>query len=203
MVSTHLFLEGYGNETRKRLAGLIGEVKDKDLLAPVTLIVPTIYAGLSVRRSLGKQGGLINVRFMVIPRLAEYLGAPALTRQGKSPLTPTMKLTAVRHFAVEMAKKEPLGPIANHPPLHDYLVNAFSEFAMLSEEQLSWLQDRNPLVHHVVEWYHMYKELTRPYYDREALALFAASAVTTGDAESVLKDVGFIIFDLITGFSPG
>lgn len=200
---SRLFPEGYGANARERLGQSIAVAKGDNLLAPVTVVIPTTYAGISLRRSLANRDSLVNVRFMVIPRLAEYLGAPALTRQGKSPLTPTMKLTAVRHFAVEMAKKEPLGPIANHPPLHDYLVNTFSEFAMLLEEQLSWLQDRNPLVHQVVEWYHMYKELTRPYYDREELALSAASAVTTGDAESVLKDLGFIIFYLVTGFSPG
>lgn len=203
MLSKHLFLHSYGSEVRERLALLITGAKGDDLLAPVTLIVPTMYAGVSVRRSLGKQGGLINVGFMVIPRLAEYLGAPALARQGKSPLTPTMKLAAVRHFAEEMAKREPLGSIASHPPLHDYLVNTFSEFAMLSEGQLSWLQDRSQLVHQVVEWYRMYQESTQPYYDREELALSAAGTVAKGDAESVLKDLGFIIFYLVTGFSPG
>lgn len=203
MVSTRLFLEGYGGETLSCLAKLIGQAKGRDLLSPVTIVVPAMYAGLSVRRCLGKQGGLINVRFMVIPRLAEYLGAPALARQGKSPLTPTMKLAAVRHFAGEMAKREPLGPIANHPPLHDYLLNTFSEFAMLSKGQLSWLQDRSQLVHQVIEWYRMYQELTQPYYDREELALFAAGTIVKGDAESVLKDLGFIIFYLVIGFSPG
>ncbi len=203
MLGKRLFLHGYGSEVREQLALLIAEAKGDNLLAPVTLVVPTMYTGLSVRRSLAKHGGLINVRFMVIPRLAEYLGAPALARQGKSPLTPTMKLAAVRHFAGEMAKKEPLGPIAGHPPLHDYLVNTFSEFAMLSEGQLSWLQDRNPLVHQVVEWYRMYWELTQSYYDREELAISAASTVAKGDAESVLKDLGSIIFYLVTGFSPG
>ena len=203
MASTQLFLEGYGIETRKRLEGLIDQVKGKDLLAPVTLVVPTMYAGLSVRRNLGKPRGLINVRFMVIPRLAEYLGAPALAGEGKSPLTPTIKLAAVRHFAGEMSKREPLGPIASHPPLHDYLLNTFSEFAMLSEEQLSLLQARSQLVHQVVEWYQMYQNLAQSYYDREELAISAAGSVARGDAESVLKDLGFIIFYLATGFSPG
>jgi len=203
MTDKRLFLHGYGNEVQEQLALLIAEAKGGNLLAPVTLVVPAMYTGLSVRRSLAKQGGLINVRFMVIPRLAEYLGAPALARQGKSPLTPTMKLAAVRHFAGEMAKRDPLGSIASHPPLHDYLVNTFSEFAMLSEEQLSWLQDRNPLVHQVVEWYRVYQELTQSYYDREELALSAADSVAQGNAESVLKDLGSIIFYLVTGFSPG
>lgn len=203
MIDKRLVLNGYGHKVQEELALLIAEAKGDNLLAPVTVVVPTMYAGLSARRSLGRQGGLINVRFMVIPRLAEYLGAPALARQGKSPLTPTMKLVAVRHFANEMANKEPLGPIARHPPLHDYLVNTFNELAMLSEEQLSWLQVKNPVVHQVVEWYHMYRELTRPYYDREELALSAAASVSNGDAESALKDLGFIIFYLITGFSPG
>ena len=200
---TRQFLEGYGSQARERLGQIIGSIKANNLLSPVTVVVPSMYTGLSVRRSLGRQGGLVNVRFMVIPRLAEYLGAPALTRQGKSPLTPTMKLVAVRHFASEMADKEPLGPIADHPPLHDYLVNTFNELGMLSEKQLSWLQAKNAVLNQVVEWYQMYRELTRPYYDREELALSAAASISSGDAESVLKDLGFIMFYLITGFSPG
>lgn len=203
MIDKRLFLDGYGHKVQEQLALLIADAKGDNLLAPVTVIVPTMHAGLSVRRSLGKQGGLINVRFMVIPRLAEYLGAPALTRQGRSPLTPTMKLVAVRHLAGEMANKEPLGPIANHPPLHGYLVNTFDELAMLSEGQLSWLQGKNSLVRQVVEWYQRYRELTRLYYDREDLAFSAAASASHGDAESVLKDLGFIVFYLITGFSPG
>jgi len=203
MTDNRLILDGYGNKVQEQLASLIAEAKNDNLLAPVTIVVPSMYTGLSVRRSLGKQGGLVNVRFMVIPRLAEYLGAPALTRQGKSPLTPTMKLVAVRHFASEMANKEPLSSISNHPPLHDYLVNTFNELAMLSEKQLSWLQAKSPVLNQVVEWYHMYRELTQPYYDREELAHSAAASVGSGDAESVLKDLGFIIFYLITGFSPG
>jgi len=203
MTDNRLILDGYGKEVQERLASLIGEAKNDNLLAPVTVVVPSMYTGLSVRRSLGRHGGLVNVRFMVIPRLAEYLGAPALTRQGKSPLTPTMKLVAVRHFASEMAKREPLGAISNHPPLHDYLVNTFNELAMLSEENLSWLKAKTPVLNQVVEWYHMYRELTQPYYDREELAHSAAISVNNGDAESVLKDLGFIIFYLVIGFSPG
>jgi ATP-dependent helicase/nuclease subunit B len=203
MTYNRLILDGYGSEVQEQLASLIAEAKNDNLLAPVTVVVPSMYTGLSVRRSLGKQRGLVNVRFMVLPRLTEYLGAPALTRQGKSPLTPTMKLVAVRHFASEMANREPLGAISKHPPLHGYLVNNFNELAMLSEKQLSWLQAKTPVLNQVVEWYHMYRELTQPYYDREELAHSAAISVDNGDAESVLKDLGFIIFYLVTGFSRG
>ncbi|MFC1865155.1 PD-(D/E)XK nuclease family protein [Chloroflexota bacterium] len=202
-MSTKLFLEGYGNGALKRLGDLVSQAKGDDLISPITIVVPTMYAGLSARRSLGKQGGLINVRFMVIPRLAEYLGAPALAMQGKSPLTPIMKLAGVRHFAEEMAKIEPLGSIASHPPIHDYLLNTFDEFARLSEEQLSQLEGKNPLLRQVVKWYRAYRELTQPYYDREELAFSAADTCIKSDAESVLKDLGFIIFYLPASFSPG
>ena len=202
MLSTRLFLDGYGSDTPLRLHELIAQAKGKDLLSPVTFVVPTMYAGLSIRRSLGNKGGLLNVRFMVIPRLAEYLGAPALARQGKSPLTPTMKLAAVRHFAEKMTEGEPLGAIASHPPLHDYLVNTFNELNMLSEEHLLLLQEKSPLLHQVVDWYRMYKELTQAYYDREELAFSAADSVAKNDAESVLKDLGFVMFYLVASFSP-
>jgi len=201
MKDTRLFVEGYGDKTLGRLANLIADAKGDNLLSPVTVVVPTTYCGLFLRHALGKGKGLVNVRFMVLPRLAEYLGASTLA--GKSPLSSTMKLAAIRHFAKDMATMEPLGAVAGHPPLHNYLMSTFSDLSTLSQESISILQNKSPLLQQVVEWYQLYQGLISKYYDREELAHAATKALSKRSTVSVLKDMGFIVFYLVTNFTPG
>ena len=63
------------------LVRLVDSVKNGDPLAAVTVIGPTVYANLTIRRELGRTGSA-NVRFMVLPRLSELLGSPALAARG-------------------------------------------------------------------------------------------------------------------------
>ncbi|MGB4862390.1 MAG: hypothetical protein WBO97_08020, partial [Tepidiformaceae bacterium] len=86
----------YGPPAREALARIIAGEKAADPLAAVTVIVPSNYAGLSVRRALAAHGPVVNVRFMVAARLAELLGGPSLAAQGKRPLTPWIRLQAAR-----------------------------------------------------------------------------------------------------------
>jgi len=199
----NLFLEYYGTRAEVRLAEGISRAKTTDRLSPVTVIVPSMYAGVTLRRSIARSNGLINVRFMVIPRLAEHLGAAALAERGKSALNPIVKLAAVRHFAAEMVGRQPLGAIAGHPPLHQYLAGTFDELNLLSTAQLEWLAGKSALTRQVVEWYRAFKKLTQNYYDREELALSAAAAVKDDSVPGALKDLGQIIFYLPTGLTPG
>src|SRR5688572_30746027 len=103
------------------LRDTIAAVKAGDPLAPVTVVVPSSYAGLSLRRLLasGDLGpppsgavGLVNVRFLVAARVAELLGAAALAAQGRRPVSRPVRAEAVRSVLAD----QPLGfaPVATH-----------------------------------------------------------------------------------------
>ena len=61
----------------------IADLKGGDPLAPVTVVVSSNHVGLATRRSLARTG-YANVRFGVMGRLVEPLGAPSLSAAGQS-----------------------------------------------------------------------------------------------------------------------
>ena len=73
-----VYLEPYGRPARERLQVMVAEAKAGNPFAPVTVVPPNAYAGIGLRRMLGGDGGLLNVGFMAITRLAEQLGAPTM-----------------------------------------------------------------------------------------------------------------------------
>lgn len=202
MTTAQLYYSYIGVPCRERLAGLIARAKEQDGLAPVTVIVPTPYTALSLRRSLSSGSGLANVRFMVIPRLAEYLGAPVLAAQGKMPLTPLIEAATIRVTSVKMSKKEPLEGLALNPGLHSSLRRTFNELSLLSDEGLEAIAASDPLRSQLVEWYRLFRSRLSSYYNREDLYRAAVEALAGNKTSGALKDLGFIIFHLITDLSP-
>ena len=101
-----------GAPARQALWDLVASRQDPDPLAPVTVAVPSPYAGLSLRRELGRQRGLVNVRFLALSGIAELLGAPHLASTGRTPLTPARRTEAVR--AVLQADPGPFASVASH-----------------------------------------------------------------------------------------
>lgn len=64
-----------GPSASARLKGRIPELKAGDIMASVTVIMPSNYAGLWKRRELA-QTGYANVRSVVVDRVVQPLGAP-------------------------------------------------------------------------------------------------------------------------------
>ncbi len=79
-----LVTEPLDSRARERLFTLVEDFKGGDPLAPVSVVVPSTYAGLDLRHDLGRRGST-NVHFLVLSRLDELLGAPSLAAQGRRP----------------------------------------------------------------------------------------------------------------------
>lgn len=185
---------------RDRLLTLIRDLKVEDPLAPVSVVVPSTYAGLDLRHELGRHGST-NVHFLILARLAELLGAPALAAQGRRPLTPLVEATAVRAVASEAGG--PLEPVRQHPALNHTLQTTFRELRHAADYGLAALAAQGELRDEVVRLYRLFRDHTDPlYYDREALAEAAAQAVR-GNVTAGLRDLGPVVFFLLSDLSPG
>ena len=202
MAGMRVYLERFGRPARERLQRLVQEAKASNPLAPVTVVPPNLYAGLSLRRILAGDGGLLNVRFMAAARLAEYLGAPLMADLGKRPLSPLIELATVRAVTVEIAGQGVLGDVAEHPSLHQSLRATFHDLARLNASDLAILTQWSPLQAETVRLFQRFQERTNGYYNREEMAAAAAEEVLGGAAGAALRDIGTVIFYLTSDLSP-
>lgn len=184
-------LVSYGTAARASLVAAIARAKGGNALMPATVIVPTNYAGLSIRRRLA-EGGLVNVRFQVAARTAELLGGARLAEAGRRPLVPWLRREAIRAALVE----EPgmFRPAARHPATIRQLARAFDDLAEASEETLDRLASSGQRPTDVVRIFRRVRDLTSSFYDERDLLLAAAAAVEAGDAAS--EEAGALILYL-------
>ncbi len=198
--SGDLHFASHGPEARSVLAGLLAEIKTGDPLAPVTVAVPSNYAGLSLRRLLAAEGGLLNARFMVLARVAELLGAPRIASSTRGPLT-----TPLRFEALRAAIAANPGPFADVAPEAADLVErsldaTFRDLAHCDNAALDAIAAAGPRASHVVTTYRAFRALTvERYEDRD---LFQSAATAVRDDAAALGDVGHIILYLPTPPTP-
>ena len=180
------------------LLTFIRHLQRDDPLRPVTVVAPSNYALLSLRHRLGRSG-FANVQFMVFPRLAELLGAPSLSAQGRRPLTSIFDSAVVRDVASEA--KGILEPLRDHPSTHMSLRQTFRQLRHATDAALDNLAAQGGLRAETITLFRRYRERIRDYYDDEDLAEAAAAAVRNNNAPG-LKDLGFIVFFRVRGLTP-
>ena len=192
-----LRLVPYGPPATDALRVAIAGAKGDDALAPVTVAVPSNYAGLALRRALGREG-LVNVRFLVLARVAELLGAPALAAQSRRPLTGTVRAEAVRSAVA--GDPGPFAEVATHTATERALESTFRDLRPASERALAAVARAGGRAAHVVRLYRDVRARTQAYYDEEELAGAAAGAVGAGTAAQ--RDVGHLVLFLPRRLSP-
>jgi len=195
----------YGEEAERALRDAIVAAKGGHALAPVTVAVPSNYTGLSVRRRLGRgelrlgdASGYVNVRFIVLARVAELLGAPALAAQQRRPLT-----SAVRAEAIRAALADDPGvfrEVADHTATERSLDATFRDLRRTPEDALPAIERQGPRAASVVRAYRHVRGLADRYYDEEDLIEAATAAVDAGSP--ALRDVGHVILYLPRRLSP-
>ena len=203
-----LHLVPYGPDATSALRDAIIAAKDGDPLAPVTVAVPSNYAGLSLRRTLGRGDlsfsdvsgldGFVNVRFIVLARVAELLGAPALAAESRRPLT-----NAVRAEAIRAALAQDSGVfagVAEHTATERSLDATLRELRRTPAALLPAIESQNARTATVVRAYRSVRRLADRYYDEDDLTEAAAGAVRTGTP--ALRDVGHVIVFLPRRLSP-
>ena len=120
----------FGAPATDALAATIAAAKAGDPLAPVTVVVPGNLTGLALRRELGGRGdGLFNVRFFVLDRLAELLGAGTLAASGRRPLDDAVKAALVRQ--VLAGRPAPLERVASAENTERAVIELLDELASI------------------------------------------------------------------------
>ena len=196
---SRIFLYRLSDELPSIFRDFIGSLQRDDPLAPVTVVVPSWYAGFYLRQELGRSG-IANVRFVTSYRLADLLGAPSRDRQEKSPLTAIIENASIR--AVLEHAPGRLEAVSSHPSTQQSLRRTFQQLSRAPASTVERLAGRGGLTGEVADLYRRFQVCTENYYHGEDLALSAAEAVRN---EPLLgsENVGFTVFFQPRELTPG
>ena len=171
----------------------IADAKADDPLSRVTVIVPTNYVGLSIRRSLARQQGVAGVTFLTPYRLAELLGAAPLAAQRRRPVSTPVVAAAIRQ--VLDAEPGMFAPVLTHPSTERALVRAHRELSDVSPEGLDTLASAGRRAHEVVRIHRGTNAvLVDSWYDEHDLMTSATAVIE--DGAPFLEDLGVILVHL-------
>jgi len=184
----------YGRPASEALATAIGRAKAGVALAPVTVIVPSNFAGLAARRLLGSavvgSGGVANVGFLTPFRLAELLASDRLL--DRRPLT-----NPVVGAAVRLALADSPGPFArvrDHVATEVALAALYAELSNVGPQALEQLAASNiRAARTAVEFHGAIATRLEPFHDE---ADVASAAATRDDLAQMLTPFGHIIWFL-------
>ena len=192
--STRLLIVPFGAAATDALATTIGGAKAGDPLAPVTVIVPGNLTGLALRRELGgRPPGVVNVRFFVLDRLAELVGAGTLAAHGRRPLDDAVKAALVRQVLAR--RPAPLERVASAENTEVAVIEFLDELAASGPDAVSALRAFSRRGAELAAIATSFRALAEArFYDEHDLAAAAAAAIESEAAD--LRDVGQVILHL-------
>jgi RecB family exonuclease len=126
------------------LASAVARAKSGDALAPVTVVTPSGYASVFVRRALaegaGGRGGLANVSCTTVDGLVRALGAPVLAAGGLRLAPAALDAEAIRHEAT--GANGQLAAVAGNPRALVALERACAELRRCDDATLGAIERR-------------------------------------------------------------
>ena len=180
----------HGRAGLDALVGHLAAIKATDPLEPVTVVVPTNVAGVTVRRHLGRVGnGVIGLQVLTLRRLAELLGGPALVAGGRLPVSTPVIAAAVR--AELAADPGVFRAVADHPSTLTSLVRVHRELRDVAPDLLDVLAATTSRAGDVVGLHRrVHARLATRFHDEMDLLDAAADAV---GASPVTDELGGVV----------
>ena len=183
-MALHVVPVHYGAPALEALADAVAEAKGDEPLQPVTVVVPSNYAGVAARRALARRTGLAAVGFVTVYRLAELLAGPTLATQGRVPLSSPVLTTALR--AVLADHGGIFRSVAGQPATVEALRRVHRELRELDDEQLAALGRTDARADAVVAIdRRVTDQLRGRWFDETDLTLAAQRLVHGGGAASL------------------
>ena len=196
-----LIIDRQSPALKEALWRLVRDAKQEGgALAPATVVGPSQYANLSLRQELGRSG-FANVRFILLPMLAEMLGGATMATEGRRPLTPTLEAVLARR-TLDQAEGL-LAGVKQHSATLNGVRQSFRQLRRAPGTVVDELERSGASRREVIRLYRIFRQAyASGWYDQEDLAEAAADAVDS-DAAPALPDLGEIIFYLPRDLSPG
>lgn len=170
----------FGAPALDALEEVVAAAQATDPLAPVTVVVASAPAAVSVRRSLARRrGGLANVTTLALPQLAERLAAGPAARAGRT-LSPTWNAAAVRAGLAEAP--DPLSRASASAAVEEALTLAFARLREASEAELAALEGAGPRARAVVDRFRDHRRRVAGLLDAHDLTGLAAATARADDA---------------------
>jgi RecB family exonuclease len=189
----------YGEPALLALAERVAEAKAGDPLAPVSVVVPTNYAGVATRRALARRGGVAAVHVLTLHRLAERLAGHALAAQGRRPVSAPVVVQAVRAALAEAPGV--LAPVADHPATELALAAAQRELAGVPADALDAVAACSERAADVVRLCRAVTDrLAERWHDEHDLLVAATELLVAG---GVPGDLGPVVLHLPQWLPPG
>lgn len=191
----------YGDPAFEALSAAIRAAKEDDPFRLVTVVVPRGAVGLATRRRLASAPpGVLNVRHLVLARLAGELAVAWLAGAGRRPIATSLVYEAVR-AALAGCGDGVLPATGDQPSTVRAMVRTYREMAAASTRTLDLLAGQSPRARQVVGVIRAVRQQLAGRYDEVDLLRAAQHAVLRAP-ERLAELTGPVVVHLPTRLGP-